>query len=211
MRPNSHIDYMPIRSLTDELFGELFNIYKRAVTHVCTFEVAGFENSDTIWTETKEDHEWICANILPFYNLTIGDVVDLVYTAEDTNDDTTNNRYNSDRSTWKFTNVPLWTPRSLNFTRLRSDSFVGAHNDHECGCKINIPIINMSAANIHFIDSGEQFWYPSPALLNVNALHSVNGTNRISQYNPPERVFFQICLKNSYDSYSDIIPTPHGW
>jgi hypothetical protein len=211
MRPNPHIDFMPIRPLTDELFVKLFDIYTRAVTHTCVFEVEGFVNSETIWTETKEDHDWICNNIIPFYNLTMDDIVDLIYTPEDIDAGIAKGRYDSDRSMWKFTNVPAWKPRSLNFTRIKHNSFVGAHTDHECGCKINIPILNMSSSNIHFVKSDERFWYPSPVLLNVNALHSVDGTERISLYTPKERVFFQLCLKQNYDFYQNIVPTPHGW
>ena len=210
-RPIPHINYVPLLPLTKELYLELFAVYDRAKSHTCVFKVEGFEDSETIWTETKEDHQWIIDNILPYYNLTIDDVEELVYTKEDQYTKEAKGRYDSDRTQWEFKNVPPWGPRSLNFTRVGVTSFIGKHKDIEGGCKINIPVLNIRSANIHFIDSNEIYFYPTPALLNVRLFHNVDRIDRVSEYDPPVRVFFQIVLKKSFEYWKELLPLPYGY
>lgn len=211
IRPLPHINYVPLLPLTNELYTELFSIYNRAKTHTCMFKVEGFENSETLWTETEEEHRWIIDNILPHYNLTLDDVEELVYTKDDEYSEEAKGRYDSDRTQWNFKNVPAWKPRSLNFTRVGANSFIGRHTDPEGGCKINIPILNIRSADIYFVDSDESYFYPTPTLFNVSLPHNVNSIGRVSQYEPPVRVFFQIVLKESFEYWKEKLPLPYGY
>lgn len=211
-RPMPHTNYVPLLPLTKELYNGLFDIYNRAKTNTCMFYVEGFENSETLWTETEEEHQWIIDNILPHYGLTLDDLQELVYVKEDKeNEEASNNRDDTDRSKWSFTNVPPWGPRSLNFTRTSAISFIDHHTDPEGGCKINIPVLNIRAADIYFTDSDERCFYPTTTLFNVRLPHSVNNLENMGQYTPPFRVFFQIVLKESFDHWKEILPLPYGF
>ena len=207
-----HENYVPLLPLTKELYDGLFNIYNRAKTNTCMFYVEGFENSETLWTETEEELQWIINNILPYYGLSLEDLQELLYVMEDKeNNEAINNRGDTDRAKWSFKNVPPWGPRSLNFTRIGTDTFIRTHIDPEGGCKINIPILNMSAADIYFTDNNESYFYPVPALLKLLSPHRVNNIERLSQYKPPFRVFFQIVLKQSFEHWKEILPLPYGY
>lgn len=210
--PTPHINYMPLKSLTDELYNGLLGIYLRAKTYTCTFEVVDFTGTEMSWPETDEEHEWICNNILPYYGIEVDEILSLEYTAADKLKENLGVRTDdSDRTTWGFNNVPDRTPNSLNFTRIKSTSHIGTHSDHEAGCKINIPILNMGAANIYFRESGERYFYPTPVLLNCPRLHEVENMHRMEKFNIPERTFFQIIFKKPFEYYKNILPLPLGY
>jgi hypothetical protein len=172
--------------------------------------VPGFENSEIVWPETATEHQWIIDNILPFYGVKREEIVNLVY-KDDDYDSTQIQRVDSNRRDWGFDKVPPWTPNTLNFTRCTEDSIIGSHNDHEAGCKINIPILNMSAANLYFNASDERYYYPAPALLNVREQHEVENLSRLRQFNIPERTFFQIVFKGEFKHYTNMLPLPFGY
>jgi hypothetical protein len=56
-------------------------------------------------------------------------------------------------------------------------------------------------SNIYFTDNNESYFYPVPALLKLLSPHRVNNIERLSQYKPPFRVFFQIVLKCNLMNY----------
>lgn len=208
--PSPNINYMPIKPLSDELYKGLLDIYERTKTYKTSFEVSAFEGTTMSWPETDEDHQWILDNILKFYNIDPSEILSLEYTAKDTNDDM-GIRNDSKRKEWQFENVPDRIPNSLNFTSVTRTSTISAHNDHEAGCKINIPIKNMSAANIYFYETDEKYYYPAPVLLNCPAFHEVQNISRMATFDIPERTFFQIVFKGSYEHYKSTLPLPNGY
>lgn len=208
--PNPHKNFMPVLPLTEDLYKGLLAVYQRITTYISDFYVPGFEKSTILWPETHDDHKWICDNILPFYGVHESELVNLVY---DANDDAVDAiaRHDSDRRDWGFDHVPPWTPNTLNFTRVKYDSIIGDHDDHEAGCKINIPVLNMSAANVYFRESDERYYYPAPALLNVRARHEVENIHLMRDRGIPERTFFQVVFKGSFEEYQSRLPLPYGW
>lgn len=209
--PSPNINFMPIKPLTDDLFNGLLGIYERTKTYKTSFEVAAFEGTIMSWPETDEDHQWILDNILKFYNIEPSEIQSLEYTANDTNKELFGIRNDSIRQDWGFKNVPSRIPNSLNFTTVTRTSIITAHNDHEAGCKINIPIRNMSAANIYFQETDEKYFYPAPALINCPATHEVQNLSRMTTFDIPERTFFQIVCKGSYEFYKATLPLPNGY
>jgi len=212
--PAPTINYAPLKPLTDELHNGLLNIYKRTKTYITSFEVIGFTGTYMSWAETNEEHQWILDNILPFFNISVGECLNLQYTEEDNNIKELGIRTdNFPRTDWGFKKerVPKRLPNSLNFTTVQPHSVVTAHNDHEAGCKINIPILNMSAANLYFRQSDEQYFYPAPVLLNCRKDHEVQRIERMTEHNIPERTFFQIVLKGEYEFYKSTLPLPNGY
>lgn len=207
-----HINFIPIKPLSDELFNGLLKIYKNATTHKTSFYVPGFENTVMTWPESDEEHQWIIDNILSYYSIPVDEIASLEYTIDDIDDDTLGRRNDGfHRRDWGFQNVPTRTPNSLNFTTINKTSVITPHNDHEADCKINIPIINMSAANLYFRETDEPFYYNSPVLIHCSSLHEVRNINRMKTFNIPERTFFQIVLKKSFNYYKEILPLPNGY
>ena len=78
--PAPTINYAPLKPLTDELHNGLLNIYKRTKTYITSFEVIGFTGTYMSWPETNEEHQWILDNILPFFNISVGECLNLQYT-----------------------------------------------------------------------------------------------------------------------------------
>lgn len=209
--PSPNINFMPIKPLPDSLYNGLLSIYERTHTYKTSFEVSAFEGTTMSWPETDEDHQWILDNILKFYNIDPSEVLSLEYTVDDTASEDIGARVDSKRRDWGFKNVPNRIPNSLNFTSITRNSIISAHNDHEAGCKINIPIKNMSAANIYFYETDEKYFYPVPVLLNCPAFHEVQNICRMAQFDIPERTFFQIVFKGKYEYYKSTLPLPNGY
>lgn len=210
--PIPHVNYMPIKPLSDELYNGLLSIYENAKTYKTTFEVSAFQGTTMTWPETDEEQQWIIDKVLPYYNLSVDDVYSLEYMQKDMYDDRKGKRSDGNhRRDWGFKNVPERMPNTLNFTTVREHSLIEAHNDHEADCKINVPIKNMSAANIYFKDSDEAFYYNTPVLIHCASWHEVQHIDRMKKFNIPERTFFQIVLKKSFVHYQNVLPWPNGY
>jgi hypothetical protein len=208
------MNYVPFKPLTDELYNGLLGIYKRTKTYVTSFEVIDFTGTYMSWPETDAEHQWILDNILPFYNISVDECLNLQYTDDDNELEEVGVRTDGHpRTDWGFKKecIPKRSPNSLNFTTASRHSVIAAHNDHETGCKINIPVLNMSAANLYFRQTDEKYFYPAPVLLNCREEHEVQRLDRMAQYDIPERTFFQIVLKGSYDYYQSTLPLPNGY
>lgn len=90
--------------------------------------------------------------------------------------------------------------RGINFNVIDSLGFVHAHIDIN-PTKLNILITSEMGSNIKFIDTGEEWDYHSPAILDVSQWHTV--TN-ISQLSMP-RVMLQIFLLHPFETYRQLL------
>lgn len=196
--PHKRITYL--KPLPDHLYNQLLQIYQNAHTYIMKFTIPNEFICEMVWPETEEEFIWIKKEILMFYNISEHDVRDIQYTT----DPSKANLFSG--------NIPEYTPKSLNFTKFTHGSITEIHHAWDnIECKINIPVLNMGQACIHFFDTNERCWYPTTALLNIAYDHDVEGLENLKINNITERVFFQIVLNGSYQHYSNTLSRPNGW
>lgn len=196
--PHKRITYL--KPLPDHLYSRLLQIYENAQTYIVKFNIPNEFICDMVWPETEAELQWVKDEILSFYGITEDEVMDIQYTTD------------SDKAHLFSGTIPDYIPKSLNFTKFTHGSITEIHRDWDSiECKINIPILNMGQACIHFSDTGERCWYPTTALLNIAYEHDVEGLENLKINNLKERVFFQIVLKGTYKHYSETLKRPNGW
>lgn len=190
------------------MFDEVVAIYHRAKTYVMRYNLPDEFVCEMIWPETQSDFDFLVTNVVRFYGISMDDVANLRYEQDDATDASLEPTL--DKFLWFSGMQGPYMPNSLNFTKYNQHSIGGRHCD-EMECKINIPVVNMGQACMHFTASDERCWYPSPVLLNVGVEHEVEGLERLRQFDLVERAFLQIVLKKPYQYYSDTLPRPNGW
>jgi hypothetical protein len=200
MPPSPHKRITYLKPLPDHLYNQLLHIYKSAETYIMKFNIPNEFICDMVWPETEAELEWIKKEILSFYGVAEDDVKDIQYTTD------------PDKADLFSGTIPDYVPKSLNFTKFTHGSITEIHHAWDnIECKINIPILNMGQACIHFFDTSERCWYPTTALLNIAYDHDVEGLENLKINNLEERVFFQIVLKGTYKHYSETLERPNGW
>ena len=82
----------------------------------------------------------------------------------------------------------------FNFNILRPGGFANAHSDVN-KTKINILLNESTQSPIHWVKSGDSYYYEYPALIDVSLEHMVKDCHLINE----DRVTFQIFLTESFD------------
>ena len=211
--------FMFLKPLPDDLFYELVNIYKRCDRYVQKFYIKNLFATQTVWPETIENFEWICDNILSYYNLDKKDSVNLDYGnpnhktvarySKSEGGDISHYNVERMRGFINFANPP-YQPNAINFLKYDKDYCVFTEHTGETGSKIIIPVINSGLASVKFPGYNESCSYPCPVLLDISKTHSVVGLEKMKEYNT-ERVLFNCVLKKSFSHYCSYLPRPNGW
>ena len=182
-------DIVNLINLTENQSKTLLSIYQNCKTYKIRYIYPKLTQSELLWPETLEEHNWIVEKIVAHFDLTVDEIVDLPYNKEDPK-----NRKN-------YIDIPYY-PSCINFVHFYPGDYLDYHNNHsfhmEITGRINIPVLNVDKGRLEFKHSKNFSRYPSPILINERHLHR---TSSMRERLRVDRVFLSLMLKNPFSFY----------